>query len=143
MRCRADNRLPWRLTAPLPAECAGVNAARPVEAAAPHAALRHGANVIQHNAGDYAHSRRVAMMANPIRCARLVFAQSALCPAPPRSAPWPVQRKASLALRSAVGSGAVLWPRSRRHPCRLRCRSVATSSCGSQSKEVVGLAASA
>ncbi len=51
MRCRADNRLPWRLTAPLPAERAGVNAVRPVEAAAPHATLRHGANVIQHNAG--------------------------------------------------------------------------------------------
>ncbi|EFN7601260.1 hypothetical protein D7Z12_21035, partial [Escherichia coli] len=119
--------------------CAGVNAARPAEAAAPHATMQHGANVIQHNAGDYAHSRRVAMMANPIRCARLVFAQSALCPAPPRSAPWSVQRKASLALRSAVGSGAVLWPRSRRPPWRLRCRSVAASSCGRQSKEVVGL----
>ncbi|EFN6813906.1 hypothetical protein K427_30365 [Escherichia coli MP1] len=99
-----------------------------MEAAAPHAALRHGANVIQHNAGDYAHSRRVAMTANPIRGARLGFAQSALCLAPPRSAPWPVQRKASLALRSAVGGGAVLWPRSRRHPWRLRCRSAAASS---------------
>ena len=51
MRCRADNRLPWRLTAPLPAERAGVNAVRPVEAAAPHATMQHGANVIQHNAG--------------------------------------------------------------------------------------------
>lgn len=81
---------------PLPAACAGVNAVRPVEAAALHATMQHGANVIQHNAGDYAHSRRVAMMANPIRCARLGFAQSALCPAPPRSAPWSVQRKASL-----------------------------------------------
>ncbi|HHW7757024.1 hypothetical protein [Escherichia coli] len=54
-----------------------------------------------------------------------------------------MQRKAPLALRSAVGSGGVLWPRSRRHPWRLRCRSAAASSCGSQSKEVVGLAASA
>ncbi len=61
-----------------------------------HAATAHGANVIQHNAGDYAHSRRVAMTANPTRCARLVFAQSALCLAPPRSAPQSVQRKASL-----------------------------------------------
>ncbi|MFY0304184.1 hypothetical protein V4Y02_22160 [Escherichia coli] len=39
-----------------------------------------------------------------------------------------MQRKASLALRSAVGGGAVLWPRSRRHPWRLRCRSAAASS---------------
>ena len=36
---------------PLPAECAGVNAVRPVEAAAPHATTAYGANVIQHNAG--------------------------------------------------------------------------------------------
>lgn len=93
--------------------------------------------------GDYAHSRRSAMTANPIRCARLVFAQSALCLTPPRSAPWSVQRKASLALRSAAGCGVLLWPRSRRHPWRLRCRSAAASSCGSQSEKGVGLAASA
>ncbi|APK27327.1 hypothetical protein PU11_24335 [Escherichia coli] len=114
-----------------------------MEAAALHATKQHGANVIQHNAGDYAHSRRVATAANPTRCARLEFAQSALCLAPPRSAPQSVQRKASLALRSAVSGGAVLWPRSHRHPWRLRCCSAAASSCGSQSKEVVGLAASA
>ena len=45
----------------------------------------------------------------------------------------------SAKLRSAVGSGAVLWPRSRRPPWRLRCRSAGASSCGSQLKEVVGL----
>ncbi|ENW9130527.1 hypothetical protein ACFME5_003979 [Escherichia coli] len=54
-----------------------------------------------------------------------------------------MQRKAALALRSAVGNGAVLWPRSRRHPWRLRCRSAVASSCGSQSEKGVGLAASA
>ncbi len=81
-------------------------------------------------------TRRVATAANPTRCARLEFAQSALCLAPPRSAPQSVQRKASLALRSAVSGGAVLWPRSHRHPWRLRCCSAAASSCGSQSKRL-------
>ncbi|APK27320.1 hypothetical protein PU11_24360 [Escherichia coli] len=66
------------------------------------------------------------MTANPTRCARLVFAQSALCLAPPRSAPWPVPRAAA---RSCRLSGGVLpQRRSRRHPWRLRCRSAAASS---------------
>ncbi len=46
--------------------------------------------------------------------------------------------------RSCRLSGGVLpQRRSRRHPWRLRCRSAAASSCGSQSEKGVGLAASA
>ncbi|SUG28057.1 Uncharacterised protein [Salmonella enterica subsp. arizonae] len=48
---------------------------RPPEwAAAAYMAPECGANVIQHNAGDYAHSRRAAQEANSIRREQLVFA---------------------------------------------------------------------
>ncbi len=58
------------------------------------------------------------------------FAQSALCLAPPRSAPWPVPRAAA---RSCRLSGGVLpQRRSRRHPWRLRWSGPAPSSWASQ-----------
>lgn len=113
MRCRADNRLPWRLTAPLPAECAGVNAVRPVEAGVSHAATAHGANVIQHNAGGLCalspggnDGEPDPLCAARVRTIRIMSGAPAFSPA----------------VRAAQSSaGAPLC-------CRWRCRSVAPQS---------------
>ena len=96
-----------RLTAPH--RVRGVNAVRPVEAAALHATKQHRANVIQHNAGimrtlaGWQRRRTRPAARGSVRTIRIMSGA-------PRSAHQSVQRKASLALRSAVSGGAVLAP---------------------------------